>query len=147
MGESISDRAANGEGEPDPDELFPLGNVDGGPKTLKTLIPPGAKVRSTVSIKSAEVPAGAGIFDPNSKGRLLVEFQLGEAKAIPHREEGKVVSWTVRQVIEPTFVERVDAEGADIEAAFELLLDGDPNAAGKLLDKLKRRAGKALATA
>lgn len=128
----------------DAPEMFPMGEVEGGPKSLKNLIPAGAKVKSTVSIKSAEVPAREGIFDPAKRGKLLVEFELDSVQTVPHREEGKVTDYTVRQVLAPTYVERVDADTGDIEAQFELVLDDDPQAAGKLLDKLQRRAKKAL---
>jgi hypothetical protein len=146
-GESIADRAENGEGDGDDDELFPLGNVEGGPKTLKNLIRAGATVKSTISLASAEVPAGEGIFDPEAEGRLLVTFALGKVEVVPLKAEGKVQSYKVRQTLTPVYVERVSADGGDIEASFEALLDGDPKAAGKLLDKLQSRATKALAPA
>jgi hypothetical protein len=146
MGESISERAANGGDEQD--ELFPLGSIEGGTKTLKTLIPAGSEVRSTVSMKSAEVPASGGIFDPGFEGKLLVTVVLGKVETVPLREEGRVVRWKVRQVVEAVHVERVQAGGAGaIEASFGDLLAEDAKAAGKLLDKLKARAGNALATA
>lgn len=145
MGDSIEQRAANGDDE-DP-ELFPLGQVTGGEKTLKNLIPPSASVKSTVSLASAEVPGAKGIFDPEKEGRLLVSFALGKVETLPLREEGKVVGWKVRQTLIPTFVERVDADGAMIEGAFETMLAHDEKAAAKLLDKLRERAGKALVTA
>jgi hypothetical protein len=149
MGDSISERAANGDGDGDEaDELFPMGNVEGGPKTLKTLIKPGAKVKSTISLASAEVPAGDGIFDPEGEGVLLVTFALGKVEEIPLRAEGQLQSWKVRQTLHPVYVERVGAaKGSEVEAAFAALLRDDPAAAGKTLDAMQKRAGKALATA
>jgi hypothetical protein len=98
-------------------------------------------------LASAEVPGSKGLFDPEKEGKLLVSFALGRVETVPLREEGKVKSWKVRQVVHPTFVQRVDADTDEVEARFELLLDGDPRAAGALLDKLKARAERVLATA
>lgn len=145
---SISERAENGEGaDADSDELFPLGEIEGGAKTIKNFIRQGADVKSTVSLAAAEVAAKSGLFDPEVEGKLIVTFEPGAVQIIPLKAEGKVQSYKVRQTLKPAFIERVDASTADIEASFELLLDGDASEAGKLLDKLKRRAQKVLATA
>lgn len=142
---SISERAENGEGDGEGDELFPMGSVDGDGKPPKARVP-GADVQTLVKIKAAEVPARGG-FDPRHEGKLLVTFEVGKEEETYIREEGKVKRVKMKTHLTPIHVERVDASTADIEAAFELLLDGDASEAGKLLDKLKRRAQKVLATA
>ena len=146
MGQSIEDRAANGDGS-EQDELFPAGSVDGDGVTLAKLRKPGQSVEATVSLSSAEVPSGGGLVDPEREGRLLVTYEPGKVEEVPVREEGRVVSWKERQHLRVVHVERVARGGDHIEASFVELLDGDPKTAGKLLDRLQKRAKAALAPA
>jgi len=150
---SIADRARHGDGGPEVDEpqaeMFPAGVLDGDAKTLKTLIRSGLPVETTIAMRSAEVPNRGGLLDPERSGKVLVTFEPDKYDVVPVREgepgNKRIASWKVRQMIRPTYVEGVDAATGDIEAAFEVLLDGDPNAAGALLDRLQDRARAAIA--
>jgi hypothetical protein len=149
VGDSISDRAGAGEAEQNPtdDELFPEGLIDGDSKTLKTLIRAGLPIKATVKLEGGEVPAREGLFDPDREGKLLVTFELSKVEAVALREEGRITSWKVRQHARAVYIERVVPATSDLEVGFGLLLDGDPKAAGALLDRLQKRAKKALTPA
>ena len=143
---SIAQRAERGEGtEPEEEapELFPLGTLEGDSKSLKTLIKPGLPVKTTVSMRKAEVPSSGGLLDPEREGMVLVTYALDGVQVVPTREgetgNRRIVGWKTRQVIRPIYVERVDGEAGTIEAAFAGLLKADPQSAGALLDRLRDR--------
>jgi hypothetical protein len=149
--ESIRDRAARGEHEGESeqaqDELFPMGTVDGDGRSLKTIMKANAPTRSTVSISSAEIPSGGGLFDPERERTLLVTIEPGKVELVPVHKDGKVSEWKQRQTLRPTFIESASSYGAaQIEAMFTALLADDPRDAGKLLDKLKDRVESELAS-
>lgn len=108
---SISDRAQNGEDEQE--ELFPLGSLEGDKKTLAQIIRKGLPIETTVSLRSAEVPLRGGLPDPEKLHRVLITSEVAKLEPVPIREDGKIVSWKVRVVLRPTYVEAVDASDAD----------------------------------
>ena len=151
MAESIGDRAARGEHEQEPeqaqDELFPMGTVDGDGRSLKTLMRATAPVRSTVSMASAEIPSGGGLFDPERERTLLVTVLPEKVEHVPIHEGSRVKEWKQRQTLRPVFVESASSYGAaQIEAMFAALLADDPRDAAKVLDKLKGRVESELAS-
>jgi hypothetical protein len=143
MAESIGERAARGEheaGEPEQEQLFPMGTVEGDGRNLKTLIRPNAPIRSTVSMRKAEVPSAGGLFDPDRERMLLVTVEPSKIEHVPIRDGGRVKEWKQRQTLRPVYIEGTTSYGAaQIEAMFTALLADDPRDAGKLLDKLRGR--------
>lgn len=111
---SLADRAADGENghdEQTEEELFPLGSIEGDPKTtLKNLIKSGKPIEYTVSMRSAEVPLRGGLPDPDAFHRIFVNSVLEKVETVALREENKVVGWKVRAVLRPVFVQQEDAQ-------------------------------------
>ena len=133
--------ATGAEQEPEQEEMFEKGSLEGDGITLKTLVRANKPQHLTVSIKKAEVPSGAGLADPEKVRTLLVTCEPGKVESVPIREDGKVREWKHRQTYTPIFVEGAQrGEAGRIEASFGTLLKEDPKAAGKLLDRLQERA-------
>lgn len=132
-------------------EAFPLGAVDGDGVALKSLIKAGHSVSTTVSLMTAEVPAPKGsLLNPDKEGMLLVTYEVAGYEPVPQREgdrhSGKNIrGWKIRQKLRPIYVERVEGNGAEIQANFALLQDADETAAGALLDTLKEMYAAKLA--
>lgn len=150
-GSTLDERASNGEGTEAEEELFPLGSIDGDDKTLQTLFRKNLPTKVTTSIRAGEVgtPRG-GLLDPERAGMLLVSYEYDHPEIVPEYEgeagSRKVKALKIRQVVRPYFIEQVRAgEAGVIEAQFAELMKADVGAAGKLLDALNARAGKALA--
>ena len=131
---SIEDRA---EDEGAPEELFPLGSLQGDELTPQKLIKRGLPVEVTVAMGTAEVPVqGGGLLDPDRAGRVLVSYEFAKNVEVPQREDGRIVGWKVRQMLRPTYVQQAKDEGALIREEFAHLLALDQKAAGALLDDL-----------
>lgn len=97
----------------EPEELFPLGTLDGDPKkTLKNLLKANLPVEVTASLSSAEVPVNAGLIDPEDSGRVLVSFEVQKAAEVivKRGKDGKIVGYKIRQTLRPTYVEQIAAE-------------------------------------
>lgn len=128
------------------EELFPIGSVQG--DGLKQLAKRGKDIAFEVKIKAVGVPSKSGLADPEKVRTLLVACEPGKSDEVPHKEEGKVVRYTVRQHYTPIYVEAVQrGDAGRLEAAFDQLLKDDSAAAGKALDAMQKRASKAMATA
>jgi hypothetical protein len=131
-------------------ELFPLGSLEGDDTTLGQIIKPSHTVEITVSMGTAEVPSpSGGLLNPNDEGLLLVTYEHAGYTPVPVRKGDRVAGkeitgWKIRQNLRPIHVERVHGEAGAIEAAFVDLLRENDEAAGALLDRMKRRAEQAL---
>lgn len=103
--QTIEERAAsNGqpEGEDPQEQLFAL---DGDKQlTLAGLGPRNMEIQSEVSIMSASVPC-RGLIDPQKSGVLMVTYEPAAYRYVPKREGGRIVRWTLRQYVRPTYVE------------------------------------------
>lgn len=148
MGDSIAARAEQGEHETDDAQLFPMGSMEGDKVTLSKIVKPGEKVSVEVSLRAASVPvAGGGLIDPRRDRKLLVTVEPGGPIMVPQRDEGKIASWTARQILRPIYVEAVQGGTAgDLEGLFAELLDADPTAASKALDSMQAKAVAVLGT-
>jgi hypothetical protein len=150
-GQSIREMA---EGEqPEPEELFPAGVLEGDGLSLQSLFKKGqGNVKVTVSVLSREFPApSGGLLNPERQGLALLTYRWQKPEPIPQwgdappGEERPIIGWKVRQVVEPIFIEKLTGEAGVIEANFVALLEADPVASGALLDRLKERVEKAVA--
>lgn len=121
-GGAIGDRP---EPEPDdeqPEELFPVGSLEGDPKmTLGKLIKPHHKVEYTVSLMAAEVPLRGGLLDPDATGAVMITYEVANLTPVPIREDRggvkKLVGWKIRQSLRPIYVEPIEATKAGDAAA------------------------------
>jgi hypothetical protein len=146
-GRSIEERAGDGDGQM---EAFPMGAVDGDAKvTLRTLIRGGEPVSFTVSMRSAEVPLRGGLVDPRKTVRLLVTCEAFDGGLpVPQREDGKVVSWKVRQSLRPTYVEPVGPTDGDLLVHYHReLLASSPSEAAVVAERIAAQTAEALQTA
>jgi hypothetical protein len=109
-GTSVADRVQNS--DPDDDELFPVGVVEGDSKiTLKNLIKPGQRVTLKASLSSAEVPLTGGLLHPEQEVTLLVRGLPGAPVPVAkHRDaqaggDHTIEEFTLRQPIRAMHVE------------------------------------------
>jgi hypothetical protein len=110
---SISERAADETEAGEQVEAFPMGSLEGDGKTLKNIIKSGLPVELTVSMRAAEVPIrGGGLPDPDSLQRCFVTAEVAKYEPVPVRDDGKIVSWKIRCVLRPTYVEPQEASGS-----------------------------------
>lgn len=131
-------------------EMFPDGFVEGGTKSLRTLIKPGLTNELTCSIGKAEVPMRGGLPDPDRPVRVLVTAVFHKAEEIAARDPDtpKVASWKTRVSLRSEYVETVpDTDEGLITQRFTAMLEADPNAAAGLLDELQKLTAGALQTA
>lgn len=134
VGKSIEDLA-----DDEPEELFPLGTLEGDDFTPQKIIKKGLPIEVTVAIGQAEVPMPTGgLLDPNKQGRALVSYAFAKNVEIPQTDEGKIVGWKVRQMLRAIYVKPANDEAALIRDEFKALLALDESAAGRVLDELKQ---------
>jgi hypothetical protein len=147
MAEGEADR------QPTQEELFPGGVFAGDELSLRDLIKPHHEVTASVSFRSAEFPLTGGLLDPERESMALVYFRWEKPDLVPQWKPGAkreetppIVGWKVRQVLEPFHVERLRGEVDVIAANFEALLVADEAAAGNLLERLRDKFEKAVAS-
>ncbi len=101
---TIGERAEEGEGELDGEQVS-MGLIEGDRAvSLAGLIESGMPVAAEVSLMSAAVPA-KGLIDPHRPGVLRVAYVVKDYDLIPLREAGVVTGWKVRMSLRPTYVE------------------------------------------
>lgn len=149
---SVSDRAAGGEHRDEPEQMFPVGSLDGDGIAPNRWIKDGVPTELVVSLSKAEVPLhGAGLPDANGYGRCMVTYLPGKKHELPIREDknetAKVTGKKVSVDLRATFVQDANDVPALVRREFEGLLATSPAAAGKLLDEFKALAEQALQAA
>lgn len=145
-GRSIEDAAM---GNP-PDELFPMGLLDGDNRTLSNLVKgSGAtNVELKASISKAAVPLQGGLIDPHKSGRAIVHYEAASYKQVPTREDmgdgvKSIVSWSFVCELRPTYVQPLGTDEETIIALFERYMLANMQAASKLADRLQRLSARA----
>lgn len=139
---SISDRAANGEGEQE--QLFPEGVLDGDKKTLANIMKKNLPVEVVCVMTQMEVPLRDGLPDPDKQARfaITVEPSGSNLKYVRERQPDgtrKVVGYKIVANVRPVFAEPLGMEEEAMTRSFEQLMGIDPKRAGKQLDALKDR--------
>jgi hypothetical protein len=143
--ESVADRAANDDGEPTQEEMFPKGVLEGDNKvTLAKLIRANESVEVTASLMSAEVPLRGGLVDPRREGKVVVSYEAARYIPVPQREgepgDKKVKGWKVRCQLRPTYVEPADAYYSEEDVLMILERAGIPRTADVIPELLGKKA-------
>lgn len=133
-------------------ELFPAGVMDGGKTTLKTLVKPGQSHKTRVALSRAEVPLRGGLPDPDRQVRALVTgiFQNEKTHAERDNEANplKVTGWKTTVNLRIEYVEHVpDSDDGLIEQRFKAMLEVEPAAAGRLVERLQALMSEQLSIA
>ena len=130
--------------EPDGDELFPAGSLEGESITPQQFIKKGAATEVTVSIGKAEVPLKSGMIPPDKMGRALVSYSFQKNEEVPQFEgEGaarRIKRWKIRQHLVATYVEPANDEADLIRSEFANLMALDGQAAVALVAELREMA-------
>ena len=123
----------------EPEELFPLGSLEGDELTPSKIIKKGQAVEVTVSIGSAEVPMpSGGLLDPERTGKVLVSYAFSKQTQVPLRDGEQITGWKIRQELRATHVRSANDPVALIRAEYENVLARDEAGAGRLLEELKQ---------
>jgi hypothetical protein len=142
---SISQQAEGAEPE-EPEELFPLGSLEGDELTPQKLIKKGAPVQVTVSIGSAEVPMpSGGLLDPERTGKLIVSYAFKQQTEVPQRDGEDITGWKIRQELRATHVRSANDPVKLIKDEYAAVLGKDEAGAGRLLEELKEMFAKNVA--
>lgn len=124
--EAVSDQpAAGGEDggrafedlEDDDTELFPAGSLEGDPNLSIAKLLKGKPQTLEVKMKGGSTGLKGGIIDPHQVGRAMVVHEVEKIELVPQREgepgNRKIVGWTIRQILRPTYTEDLDKAVAD----------------------------------
>lgn len=101
----------------DEDELFPAGSLEGDPNLSVAKLLKGKPQTLEVKMKGGSTGLKGGLIDPYSIGRAMVIHEVEKIELVPQREgdpgNRRIVGWTVRQILRPTWTEDLDKAMAD----------------------------------
>lgn len=131
--------------EPEEEELFPNGSLDGDNLTRATIFHKGLPSTLHVSIGKAAVPIrGSGLVHPGRFGRALVTYLPGQLHELPLRDDdndpAKVTGLKLTQDLRAVHVADANDAAGLIRSEFEVLVAEDAAAANALVAELKEMA-------